>query len=161
MNRRTAIKQFFILAGGMYILSSCESGGASIELNKLKISKDDESFLADLADLLIPKSDSPGGKDLNLHLFVIKMVDDCESPENQEKFVKGFNALRKSLKITDKNAAIEQLKHLKAETDEQAFFQIFKNRALQGYLNSEYIMKNKLIYELVPSKNDGALKIKA
>jgi hypothetical protein len=67
MNRRTAIKQFFIIAGGLTILSSClNDGGASIVLNKLKISAEDEQFLGDLANILIPKSDTPGGKDLNI-----------------------------------------------------------------------------------------------
>ena len=105
MNRRTAIKQLFIVAGGLTILSSClNDGGASIVLNKLKISAADEQFLGDLADILIPKTDTPGGKDLNLHLFVMKMVDDCESPENQQKFVGGFNKLRKQLNLTDSEA---------------------------------------------------------
>ncbi len=62
-DRRTAIKQFFIIAGGLTILSSClNDGGASIVLNKLKISAEDEQFLGDLADILIPKSDTPGGR---------------------------------------------------------------------------------------------------
>jgi len=160
MNRRTAIKQFFIIAGGLTILSSClNDGGASIVLNKLKLSAEDEQFLADLVDVLIPKTDTPGGKDLNLHLFVIKMVDDCESPENQEKFVSGFNKLRKQLNLANGKETENKLANLTDKTDEKIFFEIFKSRAIQGYMNSEYVMKNKVIYKLIPGPYNGAVKI--
>ncbi|WP_293883973.1 MULTISPECIES: gluconate 2-dehydrogenase subunit 3 family protein [unclassified Sphingobacterium] len=162
MNRRTAIKQFFIVAGGLTILSSClNDGGASIVLNKLKISAEDEQFLGNLADVLIPKSDTPGGKDLNLHLFVIKMVDDCESPENQAKFVAGFNALKKRLNLANGPETAATLMALKDQTDEKAFFETFKSRAIQGYMNSEYVMKNKVIYRLIPGPYNGEVKVKA
>ncbi|MEI2270889.1 gluconate 2-dehydrogenase subunit 3 family protein [Sphingobacterium sp. ML3W] len=160
MNRRTAIKQFFIIAGGLTILSSClNDGGASIVLNKLKLSAEDEQFLADLVDVLIPKTDTPGGKELNLHLFVIKMVDDCESSENQEKFVSGFNKLRKQLNLANGKETESKLANLTDKTDEKTFFEIFKSRAIQGYLNSEYVMKNKVIYQLIPGPYNGAVKI--
>jgi len=160
MNRRTAIKQFFIIAGGLTILSSClNDGGASIVLNKLKLSAEDEKFLGDLVDVLIPKSDTPGGRELNLHLFVIKMVDDCESPENQEKFVSGFNKLRKQLNLTNGKETENTLANLKDKTDEKIFFEIFKSRAIQGYMSSEYVMKNKVIYKLIPGPYKGAVKI--
>lgn len=160
MNRRTAIKQFFIIAGGLTILSSClNDGGASIVLNKLKLSAEDEQFLADLVDVLIPKTDTPGGKDLNLHLFVIKMVDDCESPENQEKFVSGFNKLRKQLNLANGKETENKLANLTDKTDEKTFFEVFKSRAIQGYMNSEYVMKNKVIYKLIPGPYNGAVKI--
>jgi len=160
MNRRTAIKQFFIFAGGLTILSSClNDGGASIVLNKLKLSAEDEQFLADLVDVLIPKTDTPGGKELNLHLFVIKMVDDCESSENQEKFVSGFNKLRKQLNLANGKETESKLANLTDKTDEKTFFEIFKSRAIQGYLNSEYVMKNKVIYQLIPGPYNGAVKI--
>ncbi|MCS4225056.1 gluconate 2-dehydrogenase subunit 3 family protein [Sphingobacterium sp. BIGb0165] len=160
MNRRTAIKQFFIIAGGLTILSSClNDGSASIVLNKLKLSAEDEQFLAELVDVLIPKTDTPGGKDLNLHLFVIKMVDDCESPENQEKFIAGFNKLRKQLNLANGKETENTLANLADKTDEKTFFEIFKSRAIQGYMNSEYVMKNKVIYKLIPGPYNGAVKI--
>ena len=141
-------------------MSSClNDGGASIVLNKLKLSAEDEQFLGDLVDILIPKSDTPGGKDLNLHLFVIKMVDDCESPENQEKFVSGFNKLRKQLNLANGKDTENTLSNLKDKTDEKIFFEIFKSRAIQGYMNSEYVMKNKVIYKLIPGPYNGAVKI--
>src|SRR5690606_23453305 len=67
-------------------------GKASIDLTNLSIGEDDEQLLAELTEALIPATDTPGGKELLLHLFVLKMVDDCHAPEEQEQFTKGLSA---------------------------------------------------------------------
>lgn len=165
MNRRTLVKQLFIIAGGIAILPSClrEQGGASIVLQNIKLSASDEDFLAKLAEIVIPKTDSPGGLELNLHLFVMKMVDDCESPENQKVFVKGMQALKDNSESQTSEQLLTSITALEGhkEGDEAAFFKIFKNRTIQGYLNSEYVMKNKLIYKLIPGPYQAAVKLKA
>lgn len=157
MDRRTALKQMFIIAGGMMIATSCDfsSKAPSIQLNNVKLDSDDELFLSELVETIIPKTDSSGGKDLNLHLFVMKMLDDCTSPEDQKKFLEG---LKTAEKIKGKPSA-EQIAYLKALTEDDVFFNILKRRTIQGYKNSEYVMKNKLVYELVPGRYNGAFKI--
>ncbi len=157
MDRRTALKQMFIIAGGMMIATSCDfsSKAPSIQLNNVKLDSDDELFLSELVETIIPKTDSSGAKDLNLHLFVMKMLDDCTSPEDQKKFLEG---LKTAEKIKGKSAA-EQIAYLKALPQDDVFFNILKRRTIQGYKNSEYVMKNKLVYELVPGRYNGAFKI--
>lgn len=159
MNRRTAIKQLFVVAGGMLIATSCDSGpqATSITLNHIKLNKEDEDLLAELTEAILPKTDSPGAKDLNLHLFVMKMIDDCANPEDQASFLQG---LQQAAKSNAKNQQDWQ-SYLAALPAEDAFVSILKRRTIQGYLNSEYVMKNKLIYELVPSRYNGAVKINA
>ncbi|WP_099368166.1 gluconate 2-dehydrogenase subunit 3 family protein [Sphingobacterium sp. 1.A.4] len=159
MNRRTALKQFFVLAGGIWIASSCDfsAEAPSIALKQIKLTKADEELLAELLETIIPKTDSPGAKDLKLHLFVMKMVDDCESPENQEAFLKGLKAVPKP----QNNPQTELMSYLEGLPKDDVFLRILKRRGIQGYKNSEYVMKNKLIYELVPGRYDGAFKIKA
>lgn len=158
MNRRTALKQFFIVAGGLIIASSCTEGGkeASIELHNIALSATDESLIGDLVEAIIPQTDSPGAKALNLHLFVMKMLDDCHSPDDQEAFLKGLKLAKKANLKTES----ERITYLKG-LENDLFFDILKRRTLQGYLNSEYVMKNKLIYELVPGRYDGAVKVNA
>ncbi|MDH5825221.1 gluconate 2-dehydrogenase subunit 3 family protein [Sphingobacterium faecium] len=165
MNRRTLVKQLFIIAGGIALLPSClrEQGGASIVLQNIKIAAADEDFLAKLSDILIPKTDSPGGRELNLHLFVMKMVDDCESPEKQQGFVKGMQVLKDQYESFTPEQILSAITVLEKEKerDEVTFFKIFKSRAIQGYLNSEYVMTNKLIYKLIPGPYQAAVKLKA
>lgn len=159
MNRRTALKQMFIMAGGIIIATSCDfsSKAPSIQLNQIKLNHDDEIFLAELVEAIIPQTDSPGAKELNLHLFVMKMLDDCTSPEDQKKFLDGLKAAQQ---VKGKPLA-EQQAYLNSLDKEDAFFNILKRRTIQGYKNSEYVMKNKLVYELVPGRYNGAYKIEA
>lgn len=157
MNRRKAIRQLFVIAGGMMIATSCltDSNSASIELKHIKLSAEDEELLKHLAEAIIPQTDSPGAANLNLHLFVMKMVDDCHSPEDQEIFIKGLENLKPKKIKSLKDAQT----YLKSWAADDTFLPIVKRRTIQGYLNSEYVMKNKLIYELVPARYDGAVKI--
>ena len=157
MKRRTAIKQLFILAGGLVIASSCtgDRTKSSIVLSKVDFSKGDEDLLAEFVEAIIPESDTPGGKSLNLHLFVMKMVDDCQSPEDQKAFIEG---LKKAKNLSGKSAA-DILDYLKRLPQDDQFVTILKNRTIQGYQNSEFVMKNKVIYELVPGRYNGELKI--
>ncbi|MFD1771914.1 gluconate 2-dehydrogenase subunit 3 family protein [Sphingobacterium suaedae] len=159
MNRRLAIKQLFVLAGGMMIATSCstKSNSASIALNNVAFTASDEALLANLVDAIIPKTDSPGAKELHIHLFVMKMVDDCHSPEDQKLFIKG---LEDASPLAEKpaDAVISYLNTLEKE---DVFLKILKQRTVQGYLNSEYVMKNKLKYELIPGRYDGAVKVNA
>jgi len=158
MNRRTALKQLFIVAGGLVIASSCTQGGkgTSIVLENIKLSAADESLIGDLVEAIIPKTDSPGAKELNLHLFVMKMLDDCHSPEDQQAFLAGLKLAKKAELKTDS----ERLAYLNG-LEKDVFYEILKKRTIQGYLNSEYVMKNKLVYELVPGRYNGAVKVNA
>lgn len=159
MKRRTAIKQLFILAGGIVIATSCtgDRKKSSIALSKVDFSKEDEDLLAEFVEAIIPETDSPGAKSLNLHLFVMKMVDDCHSPDDQKSFVEG---LKKAKSLHGKSLG-EIQNYLSSLPQEDKFLSILKSRTIKGYMNSEYVMKNKVIYELVPGRYDGAVKIKA
>ena len=139
------------------IATSCDftDRSTSILLNHIKLNKADEDLLAELTESLIPKTDTPGAKDLNLHLFVMKMVDDCASPEEQKAFLDGLKGAE-----TIKGKGLKDMQtYLAALPAEDVFFQLLKRRTVQGYLNSEYVMKNKLVYELVPGRYNGAMKV--
>src|SRR5690606_2779411 len=97
MDRRTALKQMFIVAGGIMIATSCDfsSKAPTIQLNPVKLNLDDEHLLAELVEAIIPQTDSPGAKELNLHRYVVKKLDDCTSPEDQDKFMEGVKRAAK------------------------------------------------------------------
>jgi len=175
MERRFAIKQILILAGGLALLPSClrEAGKASIVLKNLDVDLDDEKLLGEIAETLIPKTNTPGAKELNLHLFVLKMVDDCEEEKDQQLFLKGLTAFKDFSKdkfskpFADLQAAQRKKLLLAIEKDEQqseelkGFYKIMKNRTVQGYLNSKYVMTNLNIYELVPGRYNGYFPVKS
>lgn len=165
MNRRSLFKNLAIVAGGILILPSCsgDKTKASIELDKLDISAEQEKLLSAVADTIIPATDTPGAKALNIHLFVLKMLNDCYEKTDQEKFVAGLDKLndsaKKSFGVSFAEGTVKQRQELlqsleqKTATPEQAYFyEIMKDRTIQGYMNSKYVMTNLVIYELIPSK---------
>ena len=60
---------------------------------------DQETLVAEsMAETIIPKTTTPGAKDLNLDQFVWLMLDDCSKKADQQAFFKGmdeFNDLTK------------------------------------------------------------------
>ncbi|WP_342327395.1 gluconate 2-dehydrogenase subunit 3 family protein [Pedobacter sp. FW305-3-2-15-E-R2A2] len=163
MNRRLAIKQVLIFAGGMALLPSClrEEGKVSIQLQHLDISATQEKLLAEIAELILPKTNTPGAKDLKLHLFVLKMLDDCYEKQEQESFMKGLDAFEGlagaelQQKLIEANAGKPGLAKEIAD-----FYAIMKSRTIGGYLNSKYVMSNLVIWELVPGRYNGYFPVK-
>lgn len=164
MNRRFAIKQVLIFAGGMALLPSClrEEGKVSILLKNLDISAAQEDQLAEIAELIIPKTDTSGAKDLKLHLYVLKMLDDCFGPERHQQFIAGlknFEGLKGKELAELVTAANSGKSGLPEETIE--FFKFMKWKTIDGYLNSKYVMSNLLIWELVPGRYNGFFRVKS
>jgi len=170
INRRIAIRNLLIIAGGTMVLPACfrESGKSTIKLTNLSVSEEDEHLLAELTETIIPASDSPGGKDLLLHLFVLKMVDDCHSPEDQQVFSQGLSLfvswseqqLGKPYLQASPSDRVALLSSISESGKEKivSFFGILKRRTIQGYMNSQYVMTNLVKYELIPGRYNGYAK---
>ncbi|HRN56541.1 MAG TPA: gluconate 2-dehydrogenase subunit 3 family protein [Agriterribacter sp.] len=169
MKRRAVIKNMMIFAGGIYLLPSCSGNGkSSIELKHLDILVDEEALLGEVVETMIPKTaDAPGARDLNLHLFTLKMVDDCHAAGDQKAFKAGLASLNKiSLKKNDKpfnqldavarTHFIEStLKDTAGDPALRTFFEITKRRVIQGFTHSKYVMTDLKQYEMVPGRYNG------
>ena len=92
MNRRTVIKNLALVVGGAALLPSCikKSNNVVVQLKNLAIDADQQAMIADICETIIPKTNTPGAKDLNLPAFVLKMVDDCYKKKDQQAFMTGL-----------------------------------------------------------------------
>jgi hypothetical protein len=191
MDRRTVIKNLALVIGGAALMPSClhDSGKASIALKKINVSADQEKFLADVAETIIPKTDTPGAKDLNLHLFVLKMVDDCFSKKDQDAFMSGLDKLSKEAESrygkpfgqcsqAQRESLLTELDHKQMEfqkaqyaqgkkskkevpaDDMLAFYGITKGETVVGYTYSKYFMTKQIVYELVPGRYNAYFPVK-
>ena len=171
MNRRAALRTMFYIAGGTMILPACfrESGSKTIALKNLTISEQQELILAEIGETLIPVSDTPGAKELLLHLFVLKMVDDCHSPDDQRAFSEGLDAFsvmqdtlsgKTFMELPAKSRALFLMNIADQNTEEvKAFYSIIRNRCIQGYMNSKTVMTDMKKYELIPGRYNAYYKI--
>ncbi|MCO5234786.1 MAG: gluconate 2-dehydrogenase subunit 3 family protein [Chitinophagaceae bacterium] len=164
MKRRTAIKNMMIFAGGIYLLPSCsgDPAKASIELTNIDVSSGQESLLAEIAETIIPRTNgAPGAKEMNLHLFTMKMVDDCHSGDEQQKFVAALRVMEKEklfigLESAQRKEFIEELlEDKKAPEELRIMMKITKQRVIQGFTNSKFAMTDLKQYELVPGRYNG------
>jgi len=175
MERRLVIKQVLIMAGGLALLPSClrQEGKSTIQLKNISISLKQENILAEIVETLIPKTDTPGAKELKIHLFVLKMLDDCYEEKEQEQFVKGLDQFNEQAhsrfsKSFEQLTVSQQRELLSAQNliadssaDLAVFYKIMKERAIDGYLNSQYVMTNLIIWELVPGRYNGYFPVKS
>ena len=175
MDRRSAIKNMTILASGVFLFPSClkqEDGKVSIKLKKMHINAAQERLVADVAETIIPQTDSPGAKALNIHQFVLKMMDDCHNKKEQDDFVNGLSELedytKKRYKRTFAECAQKQREDIllsieqnpQEKTALSAFYQMQKQLTAEGYGMSKYVMTTKLPYELVPGRYNGYFPVK-
>ena len=171
ISRRQALKQFVFVSAGMAIIPSCmqDKSKSAILLKKIIVDSDDEAMLAELCESIIPKTATPGAKDISAHLFVLKMVDDCTKKEDQTKFLEGmkaFNVFCKSnggkdfvkCNTEDRKKVLTMLLEKKdEENDLNAFFKTVKRYTIQAYTSSEFFLTKVQVYELVPGRYHGCV----
>ena len=181
MNRRIALKQLGMITAGAMILPSCvkEVRKVSIALKNIVITGDQEALLADVVGTIIPTTDLPGASDLKVHEFVLRMVDDCHDAESRQQFVTGLSQLdevtKKRFDKSFSECSVEERLALFGELEEKkevekmsdgkenqlpAFYSIAKRHTIRGYLSSEYIMTNVLVYNMIPGRYNGCIEIK-
>jgi hypothetical protein len=165
MERRAAIKDIVLFAGSIIILPSClrDSGRASIALKNIDISLEQEKLLAEIASVIIPRTDIPGAREVGSHLFVLKMLDDCYEKEQQQQFINGLNELENSSRKRfntsfvngnniQKHKLLMQVENKEGfDPDVYTFNSIMKERTIEGFMTSEYVLKNVVKYEMIPS----------
>lgn len=189
MDRRTAIRNLALVLSSAAILPACTKDNPTAHFKHFDITGDQETLVADLAETIIPKTTTPGAKDLNLDKFVWLMLDDCTKKEDQDAFFKGmdkFNDLTQKMynkrfadcsktekaailgtfekKPGDKPAGSRPAgkKGDKAEKkdDLQAFYGTVKGLTVFGYTQSQYFMTKEIVYELVPGRYNAHFPVK-
>jgi hypothetical protein len=172
MNRRSVIKNLVVFTGGIFILPACstETKPTSILLKNIKINSDQERLIEELAETILPESDTPGAKSLGLHSFILKMVDECHDEKDRVNFVSGLSDLETYVENnydqafykcskSQKEEILNYLEQLKADNSVKEFYSIAKHQIINGYKNSEYFMTNIRVYELVPGRYNGFYKV--
>ena len=173
-NRRVAIQQLLLIWAGVALLPSClhNEQKVSIPLNLIRITPDDENMLAELAETILPKTDTPGAKDLSAHLFALKMVDDCYTKTNQEKYIQGMKdfeslVMKKTGKsyvesnAVERQSIVSELDQQKSTENELSFFyQSTKKLTIQAYTTCEYYLTKIRGYKMIPGKFQGCIPLK-
>ncbi len=181
MNRREAISAVSLLLGGTLIgsdffLSGCKTGDK--KARELSFSKEDITYLDEVAETILPATGSPGAKAAGVGTFMTVMVNDCYEEKNQKIFFEGMEKLNEasdkkySKSFLEADAAqrhdllVELDKEQKAYTkskkpeDPAHYFRMMKELTLLGYFSSELGATKALRYIPVPGRYDGDIPYK-
>jgi Gluconate 2-dehydrogenase subunit 3 len=186
MNRREALNRVAILmgttvVGGAAFLEGCNSGDKKVAATAaagIPFSAESISFLDEVAETIIPTTNTPGAKAAKVGAFMNTMVTDCYDEKNQKIFTKGLTkideASQKKFSTTFAKATPEQRKELLTEIDKEAtaynkskkpedpshYFSLMKQLTLLGYFSSEIGATQALRYVAVPGRYEGCIPYK-
>lgn len=187
MNRRDAIKKVAILVGGtlsaptLMAMSRWEQnilphteGGIIFNLTELQ-----SRIVAEVAEMIIPKTDTVGAKEVGVPAFIEMMLKDCYAQPEHLSFMEGITALEESKflemdgllrtkrlkKIEDETKAMMKAREVKqtkmGDNDDKEemkavpkglpFWRLMKELTLLGYFTSEAGIKASFEYVQIPS----------
>jgi hypothetical protein len=173
MNRRQIVKGMATTLGGMLVLPTWASAWNAEALQDFQsnFSTAGEALLAEIVEAIIPETDTPGAKKLEVHRFVAKILQDCYDQKSQDTFAKGLKTVEKMASQSYGQAyqactpaqRLEIITTLSksADADEQGFARLAKNLSIRGYLSSEYVMTKLMGYEMAPGRYLGCVPVKA
>tara|TARA_R110002124_G_scaffold168102_1_gene335608 strand:+ start:327 stop:926 length:600 start_codon:yes stop_codon:yes gene_type:complete len=188
MKRRDAIGRVALIMGGaisaptmLAFLEGCKSSSDAGTAMSFPFTAERRSLISEVAEVIIPKTDTPGAKDAKVGEFIELMLKDCYSSNDQASFEKGLEELEKEnfLKASPEEritiltkmesdgkaemqkAGEEKKKYTEAgkEYTEAGvpFFRLMKELTLLGYFTSEEGATQSLEYVAVPGRYDGCI----
>jgi hypothetical protein len=154
--------------GGLISLPAWANGWTAdtVRSSNQLLSRSQDGLLAELVETIIPATDTPGAKALNVHQFVQKMVTDCYPVTAQGTLQNGLDSLAKtaygqSFAEGDTAQRTALLTQLSQSTDagQKEFYSLVKGLTVWGYMSSEYVMTNLTHYQFIPGHYYGCVPV--
>jgi len=191
MKRRDALGRVALIMGGtlsaptiLAFLEGCKSASDTSTAMTFPFPAERKALISEIAEVIIPKTDTPGAKDAKVGEFIEKMLKDCYAAKDQDSFDKGLKEIEKKdfLKATPAEQT-KILKEMEASAKEETnkageekkkyteagkeytdagvpFFRLMKELTLLGYFTSEQGATLALDYVPVPGRYDGCIDLK-
>jgi len=159
MKRKEFLQRLLVVGSGVLIVPSGLLTACKKEVLKKRtaLTEKDIPLLDEIGETIIPTTkDVPGAKAAKIGAYMLAMVNDCFSPDEQHTFLVGLDVLDDN-SFLDKNSQ-EKLKFLKKmQIDEQHFFEMFKDLTVSGYFTSEIGATQARRYLPIPGKYIGCI----
>lgn len=189
MNRREYIKNTALFLGYAVsasavsdLLISCQNE-AKLAWKPVFLNNNQANTIAEMAETILPKTATPGAKDLGVPQFIDKMLKELLTEADQKEFVEGIESLDKRCEkdygkvfvACEQKQKEEVLTKLDKESakfppslwgivliekpDPITFFRKMKSLTLMGYFTSEKVGKEILRYDPVPGTYIGCMPL--
>lgn len=183
MDRREAIQRTAMMLGYavsapaiMGILNGCKAT-PELAFKPAFLSEEMAGLVSEIAEIIIPKTDTPGAKDAGVPAFIDLMLKDCYEKEDQDRFLKGATDFNADAKATYGDSFVtcdaekqnelvlkyhsEAIAALKSDTPpkERPFIMMMKELTMLGFFTSEIGATQVLQYEAVPGAYHGCVPL--
>jgi len=182
MNRKTALKSilaFVTLGASSGVLYEFLKPGDALPVKLLPTKK---ALIAELAETIIPRTNTPGAKDAKVEDHIIKMITENTDPKTQKSFLAGLSSLEhytnsnyhKDFVQCNAIQKAEILKHFeKKETYSFAilnkvskkllgpsFFYKLRDLTVEGYCTSSLGATKGMAYDFIPVNFEACIPLK-
>lgn len=181
MDRRNALRKTGLFAGATILMpsmlslfESCKTENR-LDWEPLFFTEVEAKTIASLIDMILPRTDTPGGLDVKSDIFIDKVIAktyDTSGQENMRAEIAAFNENCKSkygdvfydLSEADKTAILNEAEKNSGKfgsgvwgtgvgpQETIGFYRSMKSMAIWAYFTSEEIGENVLSYDPIPGK---------
>jgi len=158
MKRREAVQLVTLTVGAFFTLDLAQNAlGQEVAAS--------DALLAELADVIIPTTTTPGARAAGVEKFIIRMLRDCSSKEERDRFYAGLAKLEgecqtKFSKPFAQLSPEQKVDFMKAFSSvNKPFFLKLKQLTVTGYFNSEIGATQALAYLPIPGRFEGSVPL--
>ena len=174
MNRRKVIFSIFLLGGGGVLSYSGFRWFQFAKTPDFKSLENDEALIAELAEVIIPATSTPGAKDVMAEKTIISLIKNCADRKTQNNFINGLKDLTNytnqkfgtpftSLSPIQQKTIVGHFEEkgrnfsgipgkIKNKLLGKSFFEIIKYYTTVAFCTSKSGANNALAYNLIPGK---------
>jgi hypothetical protein len=184
MDRREALRRTAWIMGGIVsapaiagVLKGC-SAQPSVDWKPVFLNNQQAAIITEIAEIIIPKTDTPGAKETGVPSFIDLILKDVYSKEDQDFFMEGLKAFDADADKTQGNSFLDlepeqQVAFVKQKHDEaiqaernskdskpkRPFILMMKEMTLLGFFTSEVGATQVLQYDPVPGAYKGCIPL--
>ncbi|HTH55551.1 MAG TPA: gluconate 2-dehydrogenase subunit 3 family protein [Cyclobacteriaceae bacterium] len=182
IDRREALRKTALVMGAavssstiIAFLQGCKNAPA-LNYKPVFFNEDQARLISEVAEIILPKTDTPGAKDVGVPNFIDMLINDCYKPEDQKEFVDGLAKFDEEAKKSSGDSFIyldsdkqkEYVKKVHAEAVEarkkdheapRPFILKLKELTMLGFFTSEPGATQVLQYNQVPGAYHGCIPL--
>lgn len=179
MNRREILKQTSLVLGGALsigtisaVMGGCKAESIDLGWVPKVLSTDQALLVSEIAERIIPKTDTPGAKDAGVTSFIDNALNLNILGDKRSKLLSGLSQFSKmatskfgksflDISDADKDAVIKAVASDGAVGDKaNPIFKQLKELVVAGFFTSEVGAKGALAYDPIPGEYKGCIDFK-
>lgn len=175
LSRREAIARIAVLMGGAVIGSEIMLHGQTTPATagNLTFTSAEIALLDEIGETIIPTTNTPGAKAVQIGAFMVSMVNECYEEPNRAAFKAGLpkvhaaatakfghdflaaSPIERTAVLNELDAEQRRYTLTKTKDDPAHYFRMMKQLTLLGYFTSETGATQALRFTEVPGRYDG------